>query len=143
MMLAPWCLAISLLLAPSIRFEEYDPGKFFLQVNQGKIWGHPLKFMLLPTFSSQTQPLEEEVDLFPADATQEEIEAILTKYIKPMEDLSNQLKLDMTTVFLGLFACRGDIDGAKAFLMRKFDLLKRPPIPKHQLATTFARCRFD
>ena len=68
---------------------------------------------------------------------EEELEARLGDYVKPFDELMEKLKVDMTTLFIASFACRGDLEDTEYFLTDQFDKMKRPPIPKAHLKSVF------
>lgn len=67
----------------------------------------------------------------------EQLEAKLADYVKPFDELMEKLQVDMTTLFVASFACRGDLEDTEYFLTDKFDKMKRPPIPPSQLKAVF------
>jgi hypothetical protein len=68
---------------------------------------------------------------------EEDLETRLAEYVKPLEELMERLQVDMSTLFVSSFACRGDLEDTELFLTGQYDRMKRPPIPPAHLKSVF------
>lgn len=71
------------------------------------------------------------------DMTKEQVEDFLQRHIALVDDIAEEHGLSPKTVFLALFACRGDVRDARRFLLGDFAGLQRPPLPKDGLLCIF------
>lgn len=95
----------------------------------------------LANIPSQTQQAphtqhtqETQQSILVADTSQDsQMEEYLARYTCLVEDIADEHGLSPKTVFLALFACRGDVRDARRFLLGDFAGLQRPPLPKDGL----------
>lgn len=106
----------------------------------------------LANIPSQTQQIphtqETQQSILVADTSQDcdmppsQIEEFLARYTSLVEDIADEHGMSPKTVFLALFACRGDVRDARRFLLGDFAGLQRPPLPKDGLLCIFQHSSF-